>query len=243
MPTEFTRYNDLRECVELAKGIIYMAGLTQKQVLKTISILDSLSPYTDFARYYGDSFRAAAVEMGVSVPTGRGCSDVELRTVVANRRISFDNPHSKIEGVIRGLSHGFHRKITLPQIMESAIKTDYCDEHVLLIESDFRSIFYKKKEFNPELVRFPLILISGMADKVGVIRGSDYSNEFYRRVIQLWKPDVYFINQSAGTEAIKEAEFRANSVGAKLMVIGEMGTYHTTDLEKFFKGRMGEMDY
>lgn len=221
------------ESVDLAKGIIYDLNLTENQTLKTISILQSLSPYADFAPIYCQSFTLAVESLGIKVPIQNLCTNLELETVIVNRVVSFNNPTEKIVGIKRGLSHGFHRSITLPQIIESAIKADDCDEHIWFLESDWRISFYKhKNSLNNENQRLVLALVSGMADKVGLIEGIGYSNDFYRNIINLWQPDVYFINESSGVNVIKEAEYRAKLVGCELRVIQEIGKSHTSDFEK-----------
>lgn len=222
-----------QESVDLAKGIIYGLGLSEKQTLRTVSILQSLSPYAYLASGYCQAFTMAAEDLGMNVPSAKFCTESETKTLVTNRLVTFNDASPKTNGIVRGLSHGFHRSITIPHVIESAIKADYCDEHVWLIESDYRSNKYKRKPpLNSEGTRLSLALVSGMADKVGLIRGDGYSNDFYRRIVRLWKPDIYFINESAGIKAIKEAESRAKSVGGCLKVVREVGRSHTTQFEK-----------
>lgn len=228
--------DELGECVVEARNILLKLHLTEPQIIKTVSILKALSQLDCFIGGHYQPFSIAAKQIGIKLPVSSFCGGEELRTVVENRLVVYDDPPPKEKGVIRGLSHGFHRAITLPQVIESAIKSDYCHEHCWLLESEFRALVYKHKPLlNTEDERSAIAVVSGMADKVGVIRGTGYSNDFYRNIVRLWQPDVYFINESSGKEVIYEAEFRAKSVGAELKVIKEISRRHTSDFERKFQ--------
>lgn len=225
------------ECIDLAKGIISGLSLSEIQTKRVINSLQALTPYSEFAGGYAQAFRGAADGLGLRISSDPNSNYNELHTLIVNRLVTYDFPESKQIGITRGLSHGFYRSLTLPQIIESSIKADYCHEHCLLIESNFRALMFKGAVMGSETIRLGRVLISGMADKVGVIRGSEYSNRFYRSLVKMWKPDVYFVNNGSGLEIIKEAENRAKMVGAELVILPDVSGRHTSDFVNIIKNK------
>jgi len=223
-----------RESVKLGKGILMGSGLNREETIRFISILQTQAHLLgDLALGYKESFSAAASEMGILVPEERHCANGELETVLSSRLIEWDKPTPKENGIVRGLKHGFYRRMTISQIIELVKIGSLCDELVLLIENNERVERFKGKE--TDKIRLAAWGISGVADKVGEITGQECSDEFYRKLVELWRPDVYFVNESSGREVAREATLRANLVGGKAVVLPEVGiNLHTSIFEKPF---------
>lgn len=221
-----------REAVDLGKGILIGSGLNREETTRFISILQTQAHLLGgLALGYKEFFSVAALEMGILIPEERRCSNSELETVLSSRLVNWNKPIPKENGIVRGLKHGFYRRMTIPQIIEFVRMGSLCNELVLLIENDGRVDRFKGK--GTDKIRLAAWSISGVADKVGIITGEEYSNLFYRKIVELWKPDVYFVNESSGLAAINEANFRASLVGGKAVVLPEVGrNLHTSNLEK-----------
>ena len=76
-----------------------------------------------------------------------------------------------------------------------------------------------------------ILMFSGIADEVGEIVGDEYSNERYREIVYKCKPDIYFGNEEWSEGRLKEGEYRANSVGARFVVLPEFSGFHTSEFE------------
>lgn len=92
---------------------------------------------------------------------------------------------------------GHYRRLTLPHIHE-LIQADRANTYmVLLIESNERTEKFKRKK--NELTNEQRVLMfeqSGLVNGgVYLIEGDDYSNKFYRNLIQEWSPEFYLGNE------------------------------------------------
>lgn len=236
-----------RQTIDHCKLWLELFGYDQKDVGFLLLVLRSLSPvpgkpiHQPYLGYY-HFFNQASTEMGYSISTVTGLQDDELETLVVNRLVTYDNPPPKDSGVTRSLSHGFYRNLTLLHIFEFVIKQRYSDQHCLLIESEFRNIMFKQSEYClSDTTRSAMFCLSGVADQVGIIRGIEFNNRFYRKLVNIWKPDIYFVNQSAGKDAISEAKYRAKIARAELIITPEISGLHTTDLDRSAKNFYGSL--
>lgn len=141
----------------------------------------------------------------------------------------------KDEGYTVGFKHGHYRWLTMPQKIGIILARRHCDRLVLGIEKQERTRDFKgKKILLPDDVRTNIYAHAFLADMLLMTKGDDYSNEYYRDLLKLISPNVYFIANDWSEEMKREARVRADMVGAKLIVSPTFpGDYSTTSIERF----------
>ena len=138
----------------------------------------------------------------------------------------------KSKGKSVGLKFGHYRRLTLPHIMELIYAGTLSDSLVLIIESGERTREYKTDilELTDE-ERMKMFAESGLVNFIGRTSGRDYSNNYYRNLVNFIKPDILYASSGWSDETINEYKFRAESVNAKLEILPMFGDYSTTHLE------------
>ncbi|OGM10834.1 hypothetical protein A2Z22_03030 [Candidatus Woesebacteria bacterium RBG_16_34_12] len=131
-----------------------------------------------------------------------------------------------------GLVHGHYSRFTLAQIVGFVVARRQCNKLAVLLESSERSLKFKGREAEiSDKDRGNILLASGLADEVEIIKGDRYDDEFYREIIKLTKPEVYFGNQEWDEERRREGELRAGLVGAEIILLPEVKGSHLSDVE------------
>lgn len=141
--------------------------------------------------------------------------------------------HERIIGRTVGLKFGHYRRLTLPQIFELIIANSLSDSLILIIESGERT--FQNKTDKLELTdqqRMRIIGGSSLVNFVGMTSGTDYSNAYYRSLVQTIKPDILYASARWNSETIAEYQSRADSVGAELQILPLCSDYSTTEMEK-----------
>jgi hypothetical protein len=132
------------------------------------------------------------------------------------------------------IKFGHYRRITIPQLFELNAANDFCDFLILGIESGDRTRAMKTEKIElSDQQRLDIFTNSGLANVVIMINSSNLSDKPYEDIVNSLRPNIVFASQEWGDGLMDKYRFRARSIGAKLIMLPEIGNLHTTDIENF----------
>ncbi len=163
---------------------------------------------------------------------------IEKNEVLSNVSNTMDElpefvKNEKKKGRTVGLKFGHYRRLTIAQIVELVEAGKRSDSVILIIESDERTRINKTDKIElSDTQRMQILGESGLVNFVGMTSGNDFSNEYYRGVVEFIKPDVLYASSGWDQNMISEYEIRAKIIGAKLEKLPVFTNFSTTHLEK-----------
>ncbi len=138
----------------------------------------------------------------------------------------------KQKGLSVGLKFGHYRRLSPAQIFEFIYVRHVCDHLILIIESGERTSKFKDKRLElSDAQRISMFEKSCLVNSLGITQGSDYSNDYYRNIVNTIKPSTLFISEVWPDEVKNEYVIRAKMAGAEPFFMPKIAELSTTEME------------
>lgn len=165
-------------------------------------------------------------ELTTTLPINGYCEHVSFKDIAKKTK------ELKESGLDVGLKFGHYRRLTISQIFEFVYARHVCDHLVLIIESGERTSAFKHKRIElTDDQRINMFKRSCLVNTLGMTDGLDYSDSYYRGLVEMIKPSTLFISSSWPRKVQDEYLERARICGASPFVIPIPDATTTTRME------------